>query len=162
MLGTTDRVMDVVADMPFARPESELFSRINILLTISIFVYAFFKFTWSIRQYHFCTVLVGAAPLTKEPQGHDEYIDMMTKVASHAAEDFNQGLRAFYFAFAAIAWFFHPWLSVASSAVVVYILYQREFRSRTLRALTGRSTVSRSLHLPAKAFGELQLDSRLA
>jgi uncharacterized membrane protein len=162
MLGTTDRVMDVVAELPFARPESELFSRIKILLMIGVFVYTFFKFTWSIRQYHFCTVLVGAAPLTKEPQEHDEYVDTMTKVASHAAEDFNQGLRAFYFAFAAIAWFVHPWLSVASSALVVYILYQREFQSRTLRALTGPSSVSRWLHLPEKSFSELHINSRVA
>jgi uncharacterized membrane protein len=162
MLGTTDRVMDVVAELPFARPESELLSRIKIILMIGVFVYTFFKFTWSIRQYHFCTILVGAAPLTNDPQEHDDYIDMMTQVTSHAAEDFNQGLRAFYFAFAAIAWFFHPWLSVASSALVVYILHQREFRSRTLHALTGPSTVSRSLHLPEKVFSELRLNSRVA
>ena len=162
MLGAADRVMDVIAELPFARPESELSSRINILLIIGVFVYTFFKFTWSIRQYHFCTVLVGAAPVAKEPQRHDEYVDMMTKVASHAAEDFNQGLRAFYFAFAAVAWFFHPWLSVASSALVVYILYQREFQSRTLRALTGSSTIGRSLHLPEKALSELRLDARIA
>jgi uncharacterized membrane protein len=148
MLGTTDRVMDVVAALQFARPECELSSRINILLMIGVFVYTFFKFAWSIRQYHFCTVLVGAAPVTKEPPGCDEYVDMMTKVASHAAEDLNQGLRAFYFAFAAVAWFFHPWLFAASSAVVVYTLYQREFQSSTLRALTGLSTIGRSLHLP--------------
>jgi uncharacterized membrane protein len=86
MLGTTDRVMDVVAELPFARPESELLSRIKIILMIGVFVYTFFKFTWSIRQYHFCTILVGAAPLTKDPQEHDDYIDMMTQVTSHAAE----------------------------------------------------------------------------
>jgi len=162
MLGTTDRIVDVVAELPFARPESVLLSRINIILLIGVFVYTFFKFTWSIRQYHFCTILIGAAPLAKDPQEHDDYIDTMTQVTSHAAEDFNQGLRAFYFAFAAIAWFFHPWLSVASSALVVYILYQREFQSRTLHALTKPSTVGRSLHLPEKAFSELRLNSRVA
>ena len=78
------------------------------------------------------------------------------------AVDFNQGLRAFYFAFAAIAWFFHPWLSMAGSALVVYILYQREFQSRTLRALKAPSGVSRSLHLPEKGFSELRLNSPAA
>lgn len=162
MLGTTDRVIDVVSELPFARPDSELFSRIKIILMIAIFVYAFFKFTWSIRQYNFCTVLVGAAPVTKEPHEHEGYVDTMTKVASHAAEDFNQGLRAFYFAFAAIAWFFHPWLSVAGSALVVYILHQREFRSRTLHALAGPGTVSRFLRRPQHAFRELSVNSRAA
>jgi uncharacterized membrane protein len=139
-----------------------LLSRINIILLIGVFVYTFFKFTWSIRQYHFCTILIGAAPLATDAREHDDYIDTLTQVTSHAAEDFNQGLRAFYFAFAAIAWFFHPWLSVASSALVVYILYQREFQSRTLRALTKPSTLGRSLHLPEIALGELRLNSRAA
>lgn len=151
MLGTTDRVIDLFAEMPFARPESELASRLKIILMIGMFVYTFFKFTWSIRQYHFCTILVGAAPLTKDPEEHEGYVDTLTQVASRAAEDFNQGLRAYYFALAAIAWFFHPWLSVASSALVVFVLHQREFQSRTLRALTRPSTVSRSLHLPETA-----------
>jgi len=159
MLGTTDRVIDVVAELPFARPEAEWFSRIKIMVVIGIFVYTFFKFTWSIRQYHFCTVLVGAAPFTKEPQEHDDYVDTMTKVASHAAEDFNQGLRAFYFALAAIAWFFHPWLSVGGSVLVVFVLHQREFQSKTLHALTGPSIVNRSLQLPASTFGKLHMNA---
>ena len=135
LLGATHRVVEVVAELPFTLPETEAFSRIKIVLLIGMFVYAFFKFTWSIRQYHFCSVLVGAAPVTHAPHDHDDYIDTMTRVSSYAAEDFNQGLRTFYFALAALAWFFHPWLSVCGSAVVVYVLYQREFRSRTLVAL---------------------------
>jgi len=162
MLGTTDRVMDVVAGLPFARTESELSSRIKLFLMIGVFVYTFFKFTWSIRQYHFCTVLVGAAPLTEKPQEHEDFVDMATKVASHAAEDFNQGLRAFYFALAALTWFFHPWLSVASSVVVVYILHQREFNSRTLDALTSTSAVNPSLQLPETKLRDLRLNSRSA
>jgi uncharacterized membrane protein len=160
MLGTTDRIIDVVALLPLARPETELLSRIKIILMIGVFVYTFFKFTWSIRQYQFCTVLIGAAPHAKTSNEHDDYIDTMTQVASHAAEDFNQGLRAFYFAIAAIAWFFHPWLSVASSALVVYVLHQREFQSRTLHALTGPSVVNRTLQLPGNVSWELRLNSR--
>jgi uncharacterized membrane protein len=41
MLGTTDRVVDVVAELPFARPESEWFSRIKIILVIGIRVHVF-------------------------------------------------------------------------------------------------------------------------
>jgi uncharacterized membrane protein len=160
MLGTTDRFVDIVAELPFGRAESEGFSRIKIILVIGIYVYTFFKFTWSIRQYQFCTVLVGAAPVTKEPNEHDDYVDTLTKVASHAAEDFNQGLRAFYFSLAAVAWFVHPWLSVLGSVLVVYVLHQREFRSRTLHALTGPSVVNRSLQLPANALRELRMSVR--
>ena len=54
-----------------------------------------------------------------------------------AAETFNDGLRAYYFAFAAIGWFFSPVVFVLATGVVVYILYEREFRSEVLGVLNG-------------------------
>jgi uncharacterized membrane protein len=138
LLGTTDRVMDVVSELPFTRKESELVWRIKIISLIVVFVYAFFKFTWSQRQFNFCTILVGAAPPpTDQPEQHASYIDQITNVASFAAEDLNEGLRAYYFSMALLTWFLHPWLFFFSTALVVYILYQREFHSRTLYALGG-------------------------
>ena len=52
-----------------------------------------------------------------------------------AAETFNDGLRAYYFAFAAIGWFFSPLVFAVATAGVVWILYQREFRSEVLKVL---------------------------
>src|SRR5512134_2803896 len=72
MLGTNNRVIDVVADLPFARHDSELVWLVKIFLLIAVFVYAFFKFTWSIRQYNFCAVLIGAAPRTDRPDEHED------------------------------------------------------------------------------------------
>ena len=136
LLGTTETVMNVVSNLPFARLESEFVWRIKIILLIFVFVYAFFKFTWSQRQFNFCTILVGAAPpTTNNPEQHAGFIDMITSVASLSAENLNEGLRAYYFSMAALTWFFHPWLFIFATALVVYILYQREFHSRTLQAL---------------------------
>ncbi len=148
MLGTTDRVIDVAADLPFTRHESGLVWLVKIVLLIIVFVNAFFKFTWSIRQYNFCVVLIGAAPQTERPDEHEDFVAAITSVASFAAENFNHGLRAFYFALAALTWFLHPWLFAAASALVVYVLYQREFHSRALYAMTRPSTINQSLHLP--------------
>jgi uncharacterized membrane protein len=103
LLGTTDRVIDLAADLPFARHDSEIVWLVRIILLIFIFVYAFFVFTWSIRQYNFCAVLVGAAPHTERPEEHEEFLDTITDLASYAAENFNLGLRAYYFALAAMA-----------------------------------------------------------
>lgn len=148
LLGTTDRVVNLAADLPFARHDSEFVWLLRIVLLIAIFVYAFFKFTWSIRQYNFCAVLVGAAPHTERPEDHEEFLDTITELASYAAENFNLGLRAYYFALAAMTWFLHPWLFAAASSLVVYVLHEREFRSRTLYTLTRRNAILQSLHLP--------------
>ena len=58
------------------------------------------------------------------------------RLLSLAGDSFNNGLRAYYFALAALMWFVHAWLMVAATAAVVFILYWREFRSDTLSALT--------------------------
>ena len=54
-----------------------------------------------------------------------------------AAETFNDGLRGYYFAFAALGWLFSPLVFALATAGIVYILYQREFRSEVLDALKG-------------------------
>ena len=59
------------------------------------------------------------------------------RIVGLAAETFNDGLRAYYFAFAAIGWFFSPLAFAVATAGVVWILYQREFRSEVLGALKG-------------------------
>ena len=50
------------------------------------------------------------------------------------------GLRALYFALAAMTWFLHPWLMLVATVWVVYVLQHREFASQTLRTLTGNDT----------------------
>ena len=136
------------ADLPVARHDSGFVWLVRIVLLIFIFVYAFFVFTWSIRQYNFCAVLVGAAPHTEKPEEHEGFLDTITDVASYAAENFNLGLRAYYFALAAMTWFLHPWLFAAASALVAYVLHEREFRSQTLQTLTRRNSILQSLYLP--------------
>jgi uncharacterized membrane protein len=132
---------------------------VKILLLIAVFVNAFFKFTWSIRQYNFCVVLIGAAPQTDRPDEHEDFVGAITSVASLAAENYNHGLRAFYFALAALTWFLHPWLFAAASALVVYVLYRREFHSKALYALTRPSTINQSLHLPKEVLEKLRAHS---
>jgi uncharacterized membrane protein len=162
MLGAPERIIGVVADLPFAHRDSDFIWLIKITLLIVVFVYAFFKFTWSIRQFNFCAILIGAAPYTDKPDEHDDFVSTITSVASYSAENFNEGLRAFYFALAALAWFVHPWLFVAASALVVLILYRREFHSETLHALTRPSTITQSLHLPEHVMQDLRSKSRIA
>jgi uncharacterized membrane protein len=52
-----------------------------------------------------------------------------------AAETFNDGLRAYYLSFAAVAWFFSPWAFIAATLAVLWVLYRREFQSEVLEAL---------------------------
>jgi len=139
LLGTTEKVVAVVQDLPFSARSSEQMWDIKILLLVGIFVYAFFKFTWALRQFNFASILVGAAPPVKaQSEPDDHYIHRGARLSHSASEAFNNGLRAYYFGLAALAWFLNAWFFMAATTWVVFVLYWREFRSSTLTLLKQR------------------------
>lgn len=140
VLGTTDKASGLVREIPFAALTSALVFDLKVVLLLVIFVYAFFRFTWSMRQYTFGALLVASAP---EPSvfnerglaSREDFADRAGRIVGLAAETFNDGLRAYYLAFAALAWFFSPVVFMLATAGVITILYQREFRSDVLEVL---------------------------
>jgi uncharacterized membrane protein len=138
VLGARDKAMAVLAELPFAVEARPLLWDLKVLLLVVLFVYAFFKFTWAFRHYNYVLILVGAVPapdrLTVESQRIAERI---ARIATSTGRHFNGGLRAYYFGLAALSWFVHPWLFVALTAWVVWVLYRREFRSRLLKTLAA-------------------------
>ncbi len=138
LLGTTEKAVDVMAELPFAVKASHRMWEIKILLLIGIFGFAFFKFTWALRQFNMLAILVGAAPSAGgDAPAEEDFISRATDVCVYAGENFNNGLRTYYFGLAALAWFLHPLLFAATTAGVVVVLYLREFRSTTLETLVG-------------------------
>jgi uncharacterized membrane protein len=113
---------------------------LKLMTILLIFVYAFFQFTWSARQYSFFSVLVGGAPTHSEVAEMDEatvrgVAESIGYVADRAGHAFNYGLRAWYFALVYLVWLVFPYAMVVSGLVVVAVLYRREFRSRSLMAM---------------------------
>lgn len=134
-----DKASDFVREVPFAARTSVLVFDLKIVVLTAIFVYAFFRFTWSIRQYSFGIIVVAAAP-EREHFAHDlaareAFADRAGRLMGLAAESFNDGVRAYYMAFAAAAWFISPWACMVATAVVVLVLYWREFKSEVLEVL---------------------------
>ncbi len=110
----------------------------RLLLLLVVFVYAFFKFTWALRQYNYCCALIGAVPQSDEPLGADRRKALARQageVLSLAVATFNGGLRAYYFALAALGWFVHPIAFIATTLLIVLVLLRRQFLSRTLNAI---------------------------
>ena len=141
VLGTTDKASELVRDIPFAARTSTLVFDLKLVLLLGIFVYAFFRFTWSMRQYTFGALLIAAAPEAKvfNEQGlsRQAFADKAGRVVGLAAETFNDGLRAYYLAFAAVGWFFSPIAFMVATGGVIWILYQREFQSDVLDVLNS-------------------------
>jgi uncharacterized membrane protein len=145
VLSTSDKASELVREIPFAARTTVLIFELKLVLLLVIFVYAFFRFTWSMRQYTFGALMIAAAPEAKqfEAQGAEgearrqAFAAKAGKVVGLAAETFNDGLRAYYLSFAAVGWFFSPLVFVLATAGVIYILYQREFVSEVLDALNS-------------------------
>ena len=139
LLGTTDKAAELVREIPFAEPTPILVFEFKILVLVGIFVYAFFRFSWSMRQYTFVALVIGAMPppeaFASGQHDRQALAERAGRLVGAAAETFNDGLRAYYFSFAALAWFFSPLALLIATALVVLILYGREFRSEVLDVL---------------------------
>jgi uncharacterized membrane protein len=141
LLGTSDKASEFVREIPFAARTSTFVLDLKLMVLLVIFIYAFFRFTWSMRQYTFGALLIASMPdartFERGEAQREPFADRAGKVVGLAAETFNDGLRAYYMSFATILWFVSPIAFAAAAAAVVYLLYQREFHSEILGVLRG-------------------------
>jgi len=136
IVASPEKAIAIVEDLPFAAKATPVIWEIKVILMMLVFVHGFFKFAWAMRQFNYCSLLVGAAPINAEPvERYREYAVSAAQVASLAAKHFNHGMRSYYFGMAALSWFIHPAVLIPAVLMVVLVLYRREFRSRTLRAI---------------------------
>lgn len=137
LTGYVQQALDVVSGLPFTMKATARLLEVKIMLLVVIFTYAFFKFSWGIRQLGQASTLVGAAPPkpTENPEQYAPWINRIARITSYAGSNFNHGLRAYYFGLAAFAWFLHPWLMIVATVWITYVLYNREFHSKTLKAM---------------------------
>jgi uncharacterized membrane protein len=53
-----------------------------------------------------------------------------------AGDEFNRGLRSYYFGIASVTWMIHPGLLMAFSALIVFVLIRRDFYSEALEIMS--------------------------
>ena len=114
--------------------------QIHLLVLLAIFVSSFFSFTLSLRQFnHFC-IMVGA--ISHEVPATEEEIDSIAMLNSLAAKNFNNGIRAYYFAVPAVTWFASEWLAIVVTIVTVGIIVHREFFSSAHRVAASVAVIA--------------------
>lgn len=136
LLSNSAQAYDVIRHLPYAVENSPALWEIKVLSLALIFVYAFFKFAWAFRMTNYCNIMVGCAPV-KEANSDKliRHAKRAAKLSCRAGHHFNHGLRAYFFATAALGWMFHPLVMILGSSFVVFVLYRREFSSMALLAL---------------------------
>lgn len=137
LMGSGDTAQALIERIPHVSKSSGALFEIKLVLLATLFIFAFFKFAWAFRLSHYTGILIGATPI---PDGgnHDactHHAKLTADLIGVAADHANTGLRSYYYAIAALAWFFHPLLFVLATTWVVIILVRREFFSRSYRII---------------------------
>ena len=136
LLGYGDKASKVLEAIPFVEPANGFIWELKIFVLIIIFIYAFFKYSWSMRQYNYAGIYIAAAPPRESLDSDREVVAQNGAwLIGNAARHFNNGLRAYYFGLAALAWFVHPLLFLAATGWVLFVTHRREYRSGTLSNL---------------------------
>ncbi|HEX5125334.1 MAG TPA: DUF599 domain-containing protein [Rhodocyclaceae bacterium] len=135
-LGALDHFITTASELPFAHAITREALELKMILLLGIFVVAYFKFTWSLRQFNVLSMIIGSVP-PKESDADElaPFAERTAAVNSCAGDDFNRGIRAYYFGMSVLAWMLSPWLFIISTTLIVFVQAQREFDSPVLRAL---------------------------
>ena len=137
LLRSTDDVLKVFADLPFGLVTARGLWELKIIGLAMIFGYAFFKFSWAYRLFNYTAILMGSTPAFNHPD--KDARDKAARRAAHmnivAGRHFTRGQRALHFSFAYLGWFVSPYLLVVTTAAIVYVMVQRQFKSAALRAV---------------------------
>ena len=139
LFGSIEKSADLFENLPFVQRSSQQLLEAKVVLLILLFVYALIKFTWSVRQFNFVTILIGS--LSPKDQVTDDDRNAARRAAGIlklAGENFGQGMRSYYFAVAVLMWFVQPLFFIAATAIVTLMLYRMEFHSRTIDVLAGK------------------------
>jgi uncharacterized membrane protein len=136
LLGAFKQAYQVATGLAFVAETSPELFELKLLLLIAIFIYGFLRFTWAIRQLNYACAMIGAAPWPPvEEEAKTRYARQIAQVLTLGMVSFNGGLRAYYFALAALGWLVHPWLFILLTTAMLLVLLRRQLYSRTYRAI---------------------------
>jgi uncharacterized membrane protein len=137
MLRASGEVTAIAADLPFGIETSRGLWEIKAMGLVLIFVYAFFKFAWSYRLYNYVAIMLGATPMPeiKDTPEAEVHVIRTARLFTTAGRHFNRGQRAFFFALGYLGWFAGPIVLIISTVVVLAVMWWRQYRSDSLRAV---------------------------
>jgi uncharacterized membrane protein len=135
LLASGDKLQGLMEQLPLAVQSNPVLWQLKVLFLVGICIYAFFKFAWAFRLSHYVAIMIGATPASLEPDhpGRDSHAVRTARLIGIAGEHSNGGIRALYYAIAAMAWFFHPLAFIGAVTWVLAIMIRRDFFSRSLR-----------------------------
>jgi uncharacterized membrane protein len=152
LLGATEKVDAVFADLPFVFHSGHAVFEMKVGGLAALFGYAFFKFGWSYRLFNYCTILFGSMPMMHDAErdivAAERAAERVIRMNVIAGSHFNEGLRAIFLSIGYLGWFINPYVFMATTAIVIFVLARRQFFSEARLAIMDADPPS-NLHLSA-------------
>ena len=126
LIGNVDRLGGLTAALPGASAQA---LQLKLLAVVFLLVSGFLKFVWANRLFGYCAVVMGSVPNDITDPRAEIWAAKAAEINIRAALNFNRGLRATYFALAALAWILGPIALVSAVILTFALLWQREFAS---------------------------------
>ena len=132
LIGNTEQLLGLAED--FALDTPAIIWEAKILLILAFLANGLLKFIWANRLFGYCAVVMASAP---NDEGELAYARAAkaAEINIHAAKNFNRGLRAMYFALAAMAWLLGAIALILATALTLAVLWRREFASHSRTVL---------------------------
>jgi uncharacterized membrane protein len=138
--GAVPQLTDTLTNIGLGHDVTPAAMQVHLLVLLAIFVSSFFAFTLSLRQFnHFC-IMVGA--IVHDQPAKEEEIDAIALLNSLAAKNFNNGIRAYYFAVPAVAWFVSPPFAIVATMITTAFIIHREFFSSAHRIAASVAVIA--------------------
>ncbi len=134
--GNTEALRSVAGGL-LADPRPVELYQIKLYLVTLLLVAGFLRFVWANRVFGYCSVVMAAVPPPDDPTAF-RTARQAAELNIRAAFNFNRGLRAIYFALAAVTWMIGPLPLIVATLATVWTLWQREFASDPHRILTEK------------------------
>ncbi len=135
LLGKAGTLQALATDLSVELSAPKVVWEAKLMLVVAILASAFLKFVWSHRLFGYCAVVLASVPNDPTHPDAQRYAEKSAKLNTYAARSFNRGLRAMYFALAALAWLLGAWAMIGATVITLAVLYRREFNSQSRAAL---------------------------
>lgn len=129
LIGNAERLAGVAQDLALAASPAAI--EMRLLLAALLLTHAFLKFLWSNRLFGYSAIMMSAVPNDPADPLALPRARQAAEINIRAAYNFNRGLRATYFALAALTWMLGPWVLAAASFAVAWLIWSREFASHS-------------------------------
>ena len=128
LMGNTDPLRGVAEQVTTVATPTLLW-QVKLGLVGLFLTNAFLKFVWAHRVFGYCSVLMASVPNDPADPLAFPRARQAAELNIRAAINFNRGLRAMYFALGSLAWLLGGIALLISTAIVIWIVWSREFAS---------------------------------